>query len=180
MKTVEIIHHVEIDFYFISVEIFKIEIFWSRFIFVEIFIKIVEKNRDCRDKSRQIEIIVRNRDFVEKNRDFFLYSRSRLYGDQEILEKYAKITEISICLEKSRSRLKNTVLADLIETKSRNLDLDLDFSIAETNFWKPSRLSITTRLILFWRRDRESRSRPRRDKSRPPSLVLPNSLFTSI
>ena len=25
----------------------------------------------------------------------------------------------------------------------------------ETNFWKPSRLSITSRLTLFWRRDRD-------------------------
>ncbi len=133
------------------VEIFKIEIFRSRFIFVEIFIEIVETNQDPRDKSRpietnrdqsrQIEIFVRNRDFVEKIETFF-YILDRDYTvislfldrDREILEKYAKITEISICLEKSRSRLKNTVLADLVETKSRNLDLDRDFSIVETNF----------------------------------------------
>ena len=48
----------------------------------------------------------------------------------------------------------------------------------ETNFWKPSRLSITSRLTLFWRRDRESRSRPRRDKSRPPRLRIKH-LFTN-
>jgi hypothetical protein len=78
------------------------------------------------------------------------------------IEKYSRnpqkaqiITKVSICLEKSRSRLKSTVLANLIETKSRYLDLDRDFSIVETNFWKPSRLSITSRLILFWRRDRD-------------------------
>jgi hypothetical protein len=38
--------------FFFSVEIFKIEIFRSRFIFVEIFIEIVETNQDCRDLSR--------------------------------------------------------------------------------------------------------------------------------
>ncbi len=46
LKTVEIILNVKINFYFISVKIFKIEIFRSRFIFVKIFIEIVETNRD--------------------------------------------------------------------------------------------------------------------------------------
>jgi len=40
----------------------------------------------------------------------------------------------------------------------------------ETNFWKPSRMSIMSRSTYENRRDRESRSRPCRDKSRPPSL----------
>jgi hypothetical protein len=86
------------------------------------------------------------------------------------IKKSTKITNNHKNLDKSPSRPKSTVLADLIETKSRNLDRD--FSIVETNFWKPSRLSITSRLILFWRRDRESRSRPCRDKLRPPSLNI--------
>ncbi len=59
---------VEIDFYFISVEIFKIETFQSRLCCVEIFVEIVEICRDA------------------------------------------------------------------VETQSRNLDLDRDFSIVETNF----------------------------------------------
>jgi hypothetical protein len=49
------------------------------------------------------------------------------------IEKYLRnpqkaqiITKVSISLEKSRSRLKSKVLANLIETKSRNLDLDRD------------------------------------------------------
>ena len=45
--------------FFFSVKILKIEIFQSRFIFVEIFIEIVETNRDCqdfRDLSRLFEI----------------------------------------------------------------------------------------------------------------------------
>ncbi len=51
---------VEIDFYFISVEIFKIKTFSSRLRCVEIFIKIVEANRDFRDYSRLFET---NQDF---------------------------------------------------------------------------------------------------------------------
>jgi hypothetical protein len=42
----------------------------------------------------------------------------------------------------------------------------------ETNFWKPSRMSIMSRSTFENRRDRESRSRPCRDKSRPPSLIF--------
>ena len=78
------------------------------------------------------------------------------------IEKYSRnpqkaqiITKVSISLEKSRSRLKSKALTKLIETKSRNLDLDRDFSIVETNFWKPSRFSRPSRLILFGRRDRD-------------------------
>jgi hypothetical protein len=56
LKPVEIFSTVEIDFYFISVEIFKIETFSSRLRCVEIFIEIVETNRDFQDYSRQIEI----------------------------------------------------------------------------------------------------------------------------
>ena len=61
MKTVEIIHHVEIDFYFILVEIFKIETFQSRLCRVEIFVEIVEICRDaveiCQDLSRNLDIV---------------------------------------------------------------------------------------------------------------------------
>jgi hypothetical protein len=42
----------------------------------------------------------------------------------------------------------------------------------ETNFWKPLRMSIMSRSTFENRRDLESRSRPCRDKSRPPSLVM--------
>ncbi len=88
------------------------------------------------------------------------------------IEKFTKITKISNSLEKSWSWPKSTVLAKLIETKSRFLDLDRDISIVETNFLKLSRFSRPSRLTLFWRRDQESRSRPRRDKSRPPRLDI--------
>ena len=38
--------------FFFSIEIFKVEIFQSRLICIEIYIEIVEINWDCRDKSR--------------------------------------------------------------------------------------------------------------------------------
>ena len=93
----------------------------------------------------------------------FLFSRSRFYGYFIISpSKYSRnpqkaqiITKVSISLEKSRSWLKSKALAKLIETKSRNLDLDQDFSIVETNFWKPSRFSRPSRLVFFGRRDRD-------------------------
>jgi hypothetical protein len=53
LKPVEIFSTVEIDFYFISVEIFQIETFQSRLCRVKIFVEIVEIYRDavkiCRD-----------------------------------------------------------------------------------------------------------------------------------
>ncbi len=86
------------------------------------------------------------------------------------IKKSTKITNNHKYLDKSRSRPKSTVLAKLIETKLRFLDLDREISNVETNFLKLSRFSWPSRLILFWRRDRESRSRPRRHKLRPPRL----------
>ena len=100
MKTVEIFSTIEINFFFFSVEIFKIEIFRSRFIFVEIFIEIVETNRDRRDKSRssrQIEIVKTNRDLSR----IFEISRHNL----DIIETFSRLqAQRSRQIEKSRSR----------------------------------------------------------------------------
>ncbi len=63
------------QFFFISVEIIKIETFQSRFRCVKIFIEIVETNRDFQDKLRflrylkVIEIFEINRDFFSLHRD---------------------------------------------------------------------------------------------------------------
>ncbi len=86
LKPVKIFSTVEIDFYFISVEIFKIETFSSRLRCVEIFIEIVETNRDFRDKSRFFEIFVGNRDFVEINKDFVEKNRDFFSLDRDILD----------------------------------------------------------------------------------------------
>jgi hypothetical protein len=53
LKLVEIILTVETRLFFVLVEIFKIETFESRLGQVEIFIKIVEIDRDFRDLLRQ-------------------------------------------------------------------------------------------------------------------------------
>jgi hypothetical protein len=126
---------VEIDFYFISVEIFKIETFQSRLCRVEIFVEIVETHRDCRDLSR------RSRDAVEICRDAVEICReisTRKYKihalldrDRDKLSRNAKIFR-SRRIFRSRSRLFGLDID--VETKSRNLDLDRDFSIVETNF----------------------------------------------
>ncbi len=86
MKTVKIIHHVEIDFYFISVEIFKIETFSSRLRCVEIFIEIIETFETNQDKSRFFEIFEGNRDFVRINRDFVEINRDFFSLDRDILD----------------------------------------------------------------------------------------------
>jgi hypothetical protein len=121
LKTVEIIHHVKIDFYFISVKIFKIEIFQSRIIFVEIFIEIVETNRDRRDKSRIFEISRHNQDFfktflrlqaqksrqIEKSRSRTVItltnSRSRSRKTVEICQKCHVSTDFSVSIETFRT-----------------------------------------------------------------------------
>jgi hypothetical protein len=97
--------------------------------------------------------------------------KSSYFSIEKNIEKSRKITKVSTSLEKSWSPPKSTVLAELIETKSRYLNLDRDIWIVETNFWKPSRLSIMSRSTFENRRDRESWSIPRRDKSRPPRLL---------
>ena len=84
-----------------------------------------------------------------------IYQKSCYFLIEKNIKKSGKITKVSISLEKSRSRPKSTVLAKLIETKSRFLNLDRDISIVETNFLKLSRFSLPLRLILFWRRDRD-------------------------
>jgi len=57
-----------------------------------------------------------------------------------------------------------------IEKSRSRLHFDLDISIVETNFLKVSRFSRLSRLTLCQCRDRDSRWRSRRDKSRPPGL----------
>ncbi len=79
--------------------------------------------------------------------------------DRDKLSRNAKIFR-SRQISRSRSRLFGLDID--VETKSRNLDRD--FSTVKTHFLTLSRLT------LWRRRDRESRSRPRRDKSRPPGL----------
>ncbi len=94
--------------FFFSVEIFKIEIFRLRFIFVEIFIEIVETNWDFRDLSRIFEISWHNQDFFET-------SGSKILTNWEIsIEKCDNIVETDF-FSVSRSRVS-------IETTSRQIE----------------------------------------------------------
>jgi hypothetical protein len=70
LKPVEIIHRVETKIFYFLVEIFKIETFQSRLICIEIFIKIVEINRDCLDKLRLLRLFEIYRDLLTFLRDF--------------------------------------------------------------------------------------------------------------
>ena len=93
------------------------------------------------------------------------------------IEKYSRnpqkaqiITKVSISLEKSRSRLKSKVLANLIETKSRNLDRD--YPSRQDLLLKTVEIFLTVKTDTFWASRSRSRSRSRRDQSRPPTLVF--------
>ncbi len=67
LKPVKIFSTVEINFYFISVEIFKIETFQLRLCCVEIFVEIVETHQDCRDLLRLSRFVEMQSRFVEKS-----------------------------------------------------------------------------------------------------------------
>ena len=89
MKTVEIFSTIEINFHFISVEIFKIETFQSRLGCVEILSRLsrlIESFETNRDKTRFFEIFVGNRDFVEINRDFVEINRDFVEIDRDFVE----------------------------------------------------------------------------------------------
>jgi len=77
----------------------------------------------------------------------------------------------------SRSRSRLLRLEGGVETKLRFLALYRDFSIVETKILKVSRFSRLSRPTFFQCQDRESRSRPRWDTSRPPCLEKCNVGF---
>jgi len=106
---VKIFSTVEIDFYFISVEIFKIETFQSRLCRVEIFVEIVETHRDCRDLLRLSRFVEICQDAVEICREI----STRKYKNP--------------CTSRSRSR--QTV------EKLQNFQISTNFSISIETFW---------------------------------------------
>ncbi len=112
LKPVQIFSTVEIDFYFISVEIFKIETFQSRLCRVEIFVEIVETHRDCRDLSRLSRFVEICRDLLRCSRDL---SRNL---DEKIQNP---------CTSRSRSR--QTV------EKRQDFQISTNFSISIETFW---------------------------------------------
>ncbi len=136
LKTVEIIHHVEINFFFSR----------SRFLKSRLFSRDFVASRFLSRPSRHIEIVKIVeicRDAVEMQSRFVEKSR----------RENTKSMHFSIEIEKNCRDLSKMSRLD------RFLGLDRDFSdvsrqnrdisIVETNFWKPSRLSITSRLTFF-------------------------------
>ncbi len=90
LKPVKIILSVKTRLFFVSVEIFKVETFESRLIFVKIFIEIVEINQDCGDFW----------DFWDLSRLFKIYwdilTLSKLFEGHQAKKSWQ--------IEKSRSR----------------------------------------------------------------------------
>ncbi len=166
---IENVHRVETNFWkrsrstfifsrsrFLKSRLFSRDFVASRFLLrLSRHIEIVEICQDlsrfvkiCRDLSRFVKTQSR---FVEMQSRFVEKSRrenTKIHAllDRDKLSRNAKIFR-SQRISWSRSRLFGLDID--VETKLRNLDRDRDFSIVETNFWKPSRLSITSRLILF-------------------------------
>ena len=171
----EIFSTVETNFFFFSVVIFKIKIFQSRFIFVEIFIEIIETNRDCQDFQDLSRLFKIYRDILTLLRLFEVLQDQKWWQ----IEKSQSRNVIKLTNSWSRSRQtveicqKCHVLTDflvLVETFGTGRRCQ---DKIETNFFSVSRFFRPSRLTFFWCWDRESRLRPRRDKSRPPCLVSP-------
>jgi len=126
--------------FFFSIEIFKIKIFQSRFIFVEIFIEIVETNRDCRyfqDLSRLFEIY---RDISTLLRLF------EVLQDQKSrqVEKSRSRNVIKLTNSLSRSRLTVEIC--------QKCHISTDFSILIETFgtgrWRRDKIEISRSLRL--------------------------------
>ncbi len=111
MKSVENIHHVEINFFFSRLRFLKSRFFGrdlssSRYIFVEIFIEIVKTNRDCRDLSRLSRFIEIYREFSRFLDIIETFSRLQAQKSRQIEKSRSRNV---ITLTKSRSRSRQTV-----------------------------------------------------------------------
>ncbi len=165
--------------FFFSVEIFKIEIFQSRFRRVKIFVKIVETRWDCQDLLRRVEIFEICQDAVKICRDAVkicqeILTLSRPFESENnekshgIEKSRRENTKIHALLDPDRDKLSRN--AEIFRSRqnswsrSRFFGLDVD---VETYFLTLSRFTRLSRLTLWRRRDQESRSRPRWDKLTP-------------
>ena len=138
--------------FFVSVKIFKIETIQLRLCHFEIFVEIVKTNWDCQDLLRRIEIC---QEILTLWKNFEHKNDEKFWQVENLEEKYAKFNLIldrdwdelsrndkilrSQWTSQSWSRLLGMDID--VETKSRSLDLDKDFSIVKTKFFKMSRFS---------------------------------------
>ncbi len=129
--------------FFFSVEIFKIKIFQSRFIFVEIFIEIVETNRDCRDfwdLSRLFEIY---RDILTLSRLFEVLN----YQKSRQVEKSRSRNVIK--LTNSRSRSRQTV--EICQKCHVSTDFSISIETFGTERWRRDKIEISrSSRLTFW------------------------------
>jgi len=136
--------------FFFLVKIFKIETFQLRLWGVEIFVEIVETRQDCWDLSRRSRDLSRpfESENDEKSRriEKSQWENTKIHAlldrDQDKLSRHSKIFR-SWQISWSRSRLFGLNID--VETKSRSLDLDQDFSTVETHFLTLSRFSRLSR-----------------------------------
>ena len=159
---------VEINFFFS----------WSRFLKFRLFSWEFEASRFLSRLLRHIKIVEICRDAVEICRGLLsLKMMKSLDGLRNLDKKIQKSTHFLIEIETNCQETPKFLDLDEI------LDLGQDFlvwtlmsrqnrdiSIVETYFLTLSRFSRLSRLTLWRRRDRDSRSRHDRDKSRPPCL----------
>ncbi len=145
----------------------------SRFLKSRLFSRDFVASRFLSRLSRFVKIVEICQDLSRRSQDLSRCSRDL---SRNLDEKIQKSMRFSIKIETNCRETPK--FSDLDEFLDRDFlvwtlmsRLNREISIVKTNFWKLSRLSITSRLILFGRRDRESRSRPRRDNSRPPGLL---------
>ncbi len=99
--------------FFFSVEIFKIETFQSRLWRVKIFVEIVKTRRDCRDLSRNLNIV----------EAFWVWKWWKVSTDWEILTRKYKNPRTSW------SRSRQTV------EKCQNFQISMNFLISIETFW---------------------------------------------
>ncbi len=117
--------------FFISVEIFKIEIFQSRLWRVEIFVEIVETRRDCRDLLRRVEIFKMQSRFV-KTLSRFVEKSQHCRGllSLKMMKSLDELRNLNKKIQStSRSRSRQTV------KKRRNFQISTKFSISIKIFW---------------------------------------------
>ncbi len=138
--------------FFVSVEIFKIETFQLRLCLVKVFVKIVETNRDCRDLSRNLDIM----------EAFWVWKWQSLNEWRNLNKKYAKI---HLLLDPDQDELsrndKISRSCRISRSWSRLLGWDIDVK------------------TMSRCRHRESRSRHDQHKARPPGLDFLNGNFCS-
>ncbi len=154
---------------------FSVEIYLRRYIY-----------RDRQDKSRLSRFLRFVKTFWDLSRLFEIYrdisTLSRLFEvlqDQKSRQIEKSQSRNVIKLTNSRSRSRQTV--EICQKCHVSTDFSISIETFETGRWCRDKIETkilkVSRSTFFHCRDRESRSRPRRDKSRPPTLYISLSTY---